>query len=585
MRKSTWQILATASILVVLIIVAIVFLTRNTATLAIEQRQTVGDVVIALRLDAATPGERVLEVRAEDSAGRPVPFDTARLSFSMAEMNMGTLHAEARADPQGRFHLRGQFFTMAGNWLVNAALIRANGPALATTFEVPIAAPGELSGPLNPLRNDTAAIPAGQRLYVQNCTTCHGPSGRGDGPAALALNPRPADFTNHMTAGKHTDGQVFLWIKDGYRSGSAMPAWGGRLSDTEIWQLVSYLRTFGQPAAGVAQAGATAQPSAAPVPTTPASVATANESIPPAVLARSGQLWRSHGDGTLEQLTNLGSESAPQYPSISPDNSQIAYMVITQPPVTATSALPTSALFVMPAAGGAARLVWQPDDGWLGAPTWNPDGASINVPVSNPGADPASGQRLAIVKIDLASGAHQLVIPNGLDPSFSRDGTQLTYIQLGQDGYTQDLMVAVPDGSNPRRVIDGALFQGFYAPRFSPDGKQIVVAAVGGPETDSHGVPVRRSSGGVVQTLLGWLEPPTAEAHGMPWDLWVVQSDGTGLRRLTQFYEDLPVSSFSPDGRQLLVMAAGGIYLLDADGTNLRRIDPLGDHGGIDWAR
>jgi hypothetical protein len=33
------------------------------------------------------------------------------------------------------------------------------------------------------------------------------------------------------------------------------------------------------------------------------------------------------------------------------------------------------------------------------------------------------------------------------------------------------------------------------------------------------------------------------------------------------------------------VMGAGGIYLMDADGGNLRRIDPAGDHGGLDWVR
>ena len=30
-------------------------------------------------------------------------------------------------------------------------------------------------------------------------------------------------------------------------------------------------------------------------------------------------------------------------------------------------------------------------------------------------------------------------------------------------------------------------------------------------------------------------------------------------------------------------MGAGGIYMIDADGSRLRRIDPLGDHGGLDW--
>jgi hypothetical protein len=41
---------------------------------------------------------------------------------------------------------------------------------------------------------------------------------------------------------------------------------------------------------------------------------------------------------------------------------------------------------------------------------------------------------------------------------------------------------------------------------------------------------------------------------------------------------------FAPDGRQIAMIGAGGIYLMDADGGNFRQIDPLGDHGGLDWA-
>ena len=101
--------------------------------------------------------------------------------------------------------------------------------------------------------------------------------------------------------------------------------------------------------------------------------------------------------------------------------------------------------------------------------------------------------------------------------------------------------------------------------------------------TDPQGNPIKASAPSPLDRLLGLFEPPTAEAHGLPWDLWTVNADGTGLRRLTTFYEDLPMAVFSPDGKQLAVMALGGIYLMDADGSRLRRIDQVGDHGGLDW--
>jgi Tol biopolymer transport system component len=203
---------------------------------------------------------------------------------------------------------------------------------------------------------------------------------------------------------------------------------------------------------------------------------------------------------------------------------------------------------------------------------------------------PAQGQdgdsrSLQVVRLDLATGAQQPLLKDALDPAVSHDGKQLAYLQLSADGYTMSLEVAAPDGSGTRELIGGDAFQGFYAPRFSPDGKRIVVAAIGGPETDKDGNPVKAGARSPLERLLALFEPPTAEAHGLPWDLWIVNTDGTGLRRLTNFYEDLPMAAFSPDGKQIAVMGGGGIYLMNADGSRLRRIDATGDHGGLDWAR
>src|SRR5205085_11935441 len=135
------------------------------------------------------------------------------LRVSMTEMDMGTVEADAQRTGTGRFRASGQFFTMAGRWQVAATLIRNGQAPLQVPFELAIAAPGEASGPLNPLTADTQTIAAGQLLYQANCATCHGMSGKGNGPVAAALSPRPSDFTQHMIPGQHTDGQIFLWIK------------------------------------------------------------------------------------------------------------------------------------------------------------------------------------------------------------------------------------------------------------------------------------------------------------------------------------------------------------------------------------
>ena len=100
-----------------------------------------------------------------------------------------------------------------------------------------------LADPINPVMPDQASISAGMTLYEHNCLACHGPTGKGDGPAGLTLNPRPADLSIHAVPGVHTDGQLFDWISNGFPN-SAMPAFGAKLSDTDRWNLVNYIRTL-----------------------------------------------------------------------------------------------------------------------------------------------------------------------------------------------------------------------------------------------------------------------------------------------------------------------------------------------------
>jgi len=96
----------------------------------------------------------------------------------------------------------------------------------------------------NPIPPTPASIARGAAIYGEDCAICHGESGRGDGPAGLALNPRPADFRAHLAAG-HTDGQLFDWITNGFR-GTAMPPFKDQLSEEDRWSVLNYIQqTFG----------------------------------------------------------------------------------------------------------------------------------------------------------------------------------------------------------------------------------------------------------------------------------------------------------------------------------------------------
>lgn len=113
----------------------------------------------------------------------------------------------------------------------------------------------------NPLPLQAAVVERGAALFQANCAMCHGQSGRGDGPAAAGLNPKPADLTAaHVD--DHTDGDIFWWLNYGI-AGTAMPSFEHRLSDRERWQLIRFIRSLrhGVPETS-ATASATARPSA-----------------------------------------------------------------------------------------------------------------------------------------------------------------------------------------------------------------------------------------------------------------------------------------------------------------------------------
>lgn len=103
-------------------------------------------------------------------------------------------------------------------------------------------APKEADALKNPVKGDASATKAGKDLYVTNCTPCHGIHGKGDGPAAAALSPKPTDHTSAMVQSE-TDGAIFWKITNGH---APMAAYKGSLSDKQRWELVNYIRDLGK---------------------------------------------------------------------------------------------------------------------------------------------------------------------------------------------------------------------------------------------------------------------------------------------------------------------------------------------------
>ncbi len=85
----------------------------------------------------------------------------------------------------------------------------------------------------NPFAGQAEAAAAGRKLYQQHCAQCHRPDGYGMDRAANLHSP---------TIQQVPPGVLFWAIRNG-RLRKGMPSWS-RLPDQQIWQLVTYLKTF-----------------------------------------------------------------------------------------------------------------------------------------------------------------------------------------------------------------------------------------------------------------------------------------------------------------------------------------------------
>jgi DMSO reductase family type II enzyme heme b subunit len=92
--------------------------------------------------------------------------------------------------------------------------------------------------------------PGGKEVYDRWCAGCHGEDGRGAGPGAQAMLPKPRDFTRALyqirstgSGELPTDADILRMIDEGM-PGTAMPGWRTLLTQAERQDLVQYLKSF-----------------------------------------------------------------------------------------------------------------------------------------------------------------------------------------------------------------------------------------------------------------------------------------------------------------------------------------------------
>jgi mono/diheme cytochrome c family protein len=125
-------------------------------------------------------------------------------------------------------------------WVVSLGVCLAGGqyPGPKKEWLVP-AEPAQKANPVSP---DESSLAAGRRIYLAKCTACHGKTGDGDGDDAIAFGFYPAKLSDPGLRGE-PDGALYWRITTGKKP---MPEFGTRLSATDRWNVVNYIRTLSQ---------------------------------------------------------------------------------------------------------------------------------------------------------------------------------------------------------------------------------------------------------------------------------------------------------------------------------------------------
>lgn len=108
--------------------------------------------------------------------------------------------------------------TSKSNWIVPVASAKIKSPIIA----------------------DASAISSGKTLWGNNCKSCHGVKGLGDGPKAEKIDISCGDFSSKEFQAL-SDGALYYKTTVGKKP---MPSYKEKLSNTERWQLVAFMRTF-----------------------------------------------------------------------------------------------------------------------------------------------------------------------------------------------------------------------------------------------------------------------------------------------------------------------------------------------------
>jgi hypothetical protein len=212
-------------------------------------------------------------------------------------------------------------------------------------------------------------------------------------------------------------------------------------------------------------------------------------------------------------------------------------------------------------------------------PAWYGGGTSLFFVHDVPQFD-ANGQWLSdsmtLEGLSLANGSRSVLMKNARNPTTAPNGALAWMaINAGTLGFQLNYTA---DGSTVKTLVSDKDCWQISQPRLSPDGQWIAFSCSGPKGAGSGGGGPFGLFGIANLSLI-----PSASAHGLPWDPFVIKTDGTGLRRLAGLGSDEQAVAWSPDSQTVSLAYFDGVFDVPLAGGPLTRIMGGGDPGALDW--
>ena len=271
----------------------------------------------------------------------------------------------------------------------------------------------------------------------------------------------------------------------------------------------------------------------------------------------------------LGRVVELPPTAAPALPSLTPDRKQVLFALTTAPdPKTGFG----TDLYAVNLDGTGMHpiVAHESENVFYDTPRYDPTSTFLffhrNAAIVKNGT--YVGNESTIERLNVKTGERVRLLTDAADPSISRDGKLIAFIHL-KDGQNDNIWIANSDGTNAHPLFKGDTWFWVQSPRFSPTTDELVFCAAG------HSAP---------KSLDARLPH---DAHlGIPSEIFLVKTDGTGLRSLAQTGDDT-FPAWSLDGTSLAFVSTGAFFQQSMKDQSIKTL-ASGDNfffGDITWLK